>query len=113
MREYIPFEFWNKFHDHLSELNEKHREAIAQRNVRALCLSEREWKGFDVQGCWVGDTGSDPHEATSAAQPGPKRFKFTDPCNYLYRAVFRDIWLACTIAQHYDCALTGDYVEAF
>ena len=130
LRENIPFEFWNKFHDHLSELNQTHREAIAQRNVRdglsthkslvkrmsydgALFLSDHEWKGFDVQGCWVDDTGSHPHEDTSAAQPGPKRFKFTDPGNYLYRAVFRDIWPACTIAQHYGCELTGDYVEAF
>ena len=36
-----------------------------------------------------------------------------DPGNYLYREVFRDIWPACTIAQHYGCELTGDYVEAF
>jgi hypothetical protein len=151
LRENIPFEFWNKFHDHLSELNQTHREAIAQRNVRdglsthkslakrmsydgALCLSNPEWKGFDIQPCWVGDTGSRPHEDTSAAQPGTKRFKFTgshphedtsaaqpgptrfnftDPGNYLYRAVFRDIWPVCTIAQHYGCELTADYVEAF
>jgi hypothetical protein len=146
LRETIPFEFWNKFHDHLSELNQTHREAIAQRNVRdglsakkslvkrmsydgGLCLSDHEWKSFDVQGCWFDDTGSHPHEDISAAQPGPKRFKFTDsgsaaqpapkrfrftdPGNYLYREVFRDIWPACTIAQHYGCELTGDYVEAF
>ena len=112
---HIPCGFWDLLHDHLAELDRKHRGAIVQRNIMAglsekktllkwmsydgaLCLSESEWKGFDVPGSWT-----DPADDK----------EYLDPGNYLYHQVFRTIWPACRMFQHYNCEHTADYVEAF
>ena len=64
----------------------------------ALCLSESEWKGFDVPGSWT-----DPADDK----------EYLDPGNYLYHQVFRTIWPACRMFQHYNCEHIADYIEAF
>jgi hypothetical protein len=102
----IPCVFWD--HDHLSELNQTHREAIAQRNVEeslcehkslvkrmsydgGVCWSDPEWEGFGVPGSWIDDND------------GQSMFRFLDPGKYLYHQVFRTIWPSCMILQHYNC----------
>ena len=112
---HIPCGFWDLLHDHLAELDRKHRGAIVQRNIMAglsekktllkwmsydgaLCLSVSEWKSFDVPGSWT-----DPADDK----------EYLDPGNYLYHQVFRTIWPACKMFQHYNCEHIADYIEAF